>query len=375
MLAEYIAASIPLHVADGWTYLARAFQSIRAGDRNTAFHLAYYAELRAAMSLLASEGVGVFRRRHVAIGPECAPTIWRKDGYGTHDATWKLIGSWAEDNKRATTLLKCIRVEERTIDGWFDAADIRLMPRLSVAREWLTAWSIDLEYFEKDHKLRDHVSYRPGGIAQNTSREVVSSEEIIDPFFNIWSALEPSPDLGGAAIDRILLQRALTKAHSLFFSKSETWEVFLSRLEGVATPGFQQQLKDSSKREHYVFTWADNRSKTPSIQSVLARASLLLRIANGVCARRLDDAGVKKKELQFWWTSFGRDGGLWPEDADLDSFADLLWPEVVLALDDCERELDQMNSSCTVYDVGKILGPKVALTQFNRVPLWLLGVN
>ncbi len=375
LLAEYIAASIPLHVADGWTYLARAFESLRAGDQNTAVHLAYYAELRAAMSLLASEGVGVFKRRHVAIGPGCTPTMWRKRGCGTHDATWKLIDSWADDSKRVATLLTSVKVEERTIDDWFNAANIRLMPKQSVAREWLTAWSIDLEYFEKDHDLRDHVSYRPNRLGVDSTGETGSSEIIIEPILNIWNALEPSSDSGEAVIDRILLQRALTKAYDQFFSQSETWEVFLSRLEEVATAGFQKTLADPDKNEHYVFNWANNRSRIPSIQSVLARASLLLRIANGVCSRRLSEAGVKKQELRFWWNSYGKECGLWSEDEGLDSFADLLWPDVVFALEESERELDNMNSFCTVYDVGQILGPKVALTQLTRVPLWLLGLD
>ena len=374
-LAEYIAASIPLHAADGWVYLGRAFDSIRTGDMNTAVHLAYYAELRAAMSLLASEGVGVFNRRHVAIGPACTPTMWRSKAPGTHIATWKLLESWAKDRFRVTSLLTAIEVESRTIDEWFDAARISQITKYSVAQEWLKAWSIDLKYFERDHKYRNHISYRPGRIHPNDSREVEPYEDIIDPIFRTWDALEPSADWGGAAIDRVLLQRALTKAHEDYLSPYETWADFLLRLDDVASSAFQKQLTDFRMNEHYLFLWAGHPSRIPPFQAVLARATLLLRIASGVCARRLSNAGVTKQELQFWWTRFGEDGGLWSHDADLYSFADLLWPDVVFALDSSERELDQLNSSGTVYDIGQILGPQMALTQFNRVPLWLLGVD
>ena len=86
-LAEYIACSIPLHLADGWTFLARGLDAIKAGDSDSAIHMAYYAELRAAMSLLAGDGVGVFRSRHVAI----------EANYATSDlvnlGTTKLFGS------------------------------------------------------------------------------------------------------------------------------------------------------------------------------------------------------------------------------------------------------------------------------------------
>src|SRR5579863_7692654 len=41
-LAEYIAASAPLHCMDGWGFLARAVDSTCRGDANAARHFAYY---------------------------------------------------------------------------------------------------------------------------------------------------------------------------------------------------------------------------------------------------------------------------------------------------------------------------------------------
>lgn len=330
-LAEYIAASIPLHVADGWLYLARAFESVRSGDRNTAVHLAYYAELRAGMSLLASEGVGVFNNRHVAIGPAFAPTVWGSKSKRTHIATWKLLGSWAKDPVRVMTILTAIEVESRTISDWFDAASVRLR-KSAVAQEWLTAWSIDLKYFERDRGFRNNISYRPSKISPDEYKEIDSSGEVIDPIFRTWDALEPLSEWGGAAIDLLLLQRALTRAHKRF--PKESWADFLLRLEGSASSVLRNKLTDLSMMEHYVFNWAADRSrKNPPPQAVLARATLLLRIASGVCARRLTEAGVTKQEMKFWWSRFGEDGGLWSNHVDQDSFADLLWPDVVAVLE------------------------------------------
>src|SRR6185436_17477307 len=66
-LAAYIAASAPLHCADGWVFASRALAALVCGDANTARHMGYYAELRAAMSILASEGVGVFDKYHYVV--------------------------------------------------------------------------------------------------------------------------------------------------------------------------------------------------------------------------------------------------------------------------------------------------------------------
>src|SRR2546428_2970856 len=43
-LAEYIAASGPLHCADGWSYVGRSLACHAQGDTDAARHLAYYGE-------------------------------------------------------------------------------------------------------------------------------------------------------------------------------------------------------------------------------------------------------------------------------------------------------------------------------------------
>ena len=59
-LAEYLAIAAPTHCADGWSYLSRAMHSYFTGDSHSARHFAYYAELRAAQSILSAVGCGAF---------------------------------------------------------------------------------------------------------------------------------------------------------------------------------------------------------------------------------------------------------------------------------------------------------------------------
>ena len=370
MLAEYLAASIPLHVVDGWVFLARAFDSIKSGDRNTAMHLAYYAELRAAMSLLASEGVGVFNMCHVAIDQNYETKIWNRKG--THVVTWNLLKAWANDRSRVQTLLNAVKVELRTIDEWIGETVPTQTVKHLVAKDWLESWSVDIGAFEADREYRNHASYRPSTISPKSMVALNTATEIIDPLLKTWGALEPSSDSGGAAIDQVLLFRALTLAHNQSSLNQKNWFAFVDRLDNVASESLQTYLKNSINQKNDVLTWADNSKYPPPAQSVLARATLLLRIANGVCARHLADAGVAKQDLQFWWTGYGKNGGLWPDGDELDSFADL-WTEVYYALDDIEDELDSDSPLGTTYDLSQVLGPKLVLTQFSRVPLWLLG--
>src|SRR5438067_355249 len=82
-LSQYISASCLLHCADGWSYLGKAIVLLLRGDPHRCRHLAYYAELRAAMSLLAADGIGIFNNTHFVFdGPNSVTRLPRN--YNTH---------------------------------------------------------------------------------------------------------------------------------------------------------------------------------------------------------------------------------------------------------------------------------------------------
>ena len=131
-LGEYIASSTLLHLSDGWNYLSRAFDAASSGDRGSAYHLAYYGELRAAISLLAAEGIGIFNNRHIALNDRLEPTEFRRSKRrGTHQATWLLLSAWSKESERATRLLQAITVESKSLSEWLAAVGV-----VDAAREW-----------------------------------------------------------------------------------------------------------------------------------------------------------------------------------------------------------------------------------------------
>ena len=101
-LADYLAASAPTHCCDGWAFLGRAVASHLRGDPDTARHLVYYAELRAAMAMLATEGIGYFSRLHFSIDKQQKASIGARTG--THVATWAILEEWAFRNQAADLL-------------------------------------------------------------------------------------------------------------------------------------------------------------------------------------------------------------------------------------------------------------------------------
>ena len=370
-LAEYIAYSIPLHVADGWVFLARAFDAIKAGDRRSAVHMAYYAELRAAMSLLASEGVGIFRNRHVAIGHNYVTADF--SGPGTHVATWKLMEAWGNDPHRSSTVLDAITVEQRTINEWFDEANVSSSVQHLVAGDWLKEWSIDLSIFFGDRNLRNEVSYQPSRIIQSTSAAAVKAQ-VIDPLLRAWDPLQPSSDRGGALIDQDLLALALSRARDRQNLSQLQWEQFVDQHLPAASYSLRAYLKSPQSGAHDIFTWAQDASVPPKVNAVLSRATLLLRIANAVCALKLDQAHVMKDDLRFWWDSLGQDCGYWTPGDEPDTFAEL-WTDVSNAIGDIDVILQTYGSPITMSESHQVMGPAVSLTQHPRALFWLLGLD
>ena len=371
-LAEYIAYSVPLHVADGWTFLARALDAVKAGDGDSAIHMAYYAELRAAMSLLASEGVGIFDNRHVAIGPNSSTKDWR--GARTHQATWHLMDAWGSDVNRSAKILDAIRVEKRTISEWFDEAQILHSVQHIVGGRWLKEWSLDIDTFRKDRDLRNRVSYRPTKIVDSPNLGMDFKLQTIDPIIRTWEPLAPSDDEGGAFVDWDLLALALSHARDGTAMRAWEWHRFIDRQLSSAPPDLQAYLRNFQGGRYEILDRARETTSPPTVDSVLARATLLLRIANAVCAQRLDQASVLKEDLRFWWDRLGQDNGFWTQGGEPAPFSDL-WADVSNSINSISGAIKNHQSPVPMSTVHQIAGPVVPLTQCSRSLFWLLGLD
>ena len=371
-LAEYVAYSIPIHVADGWSFLARGLDAVKAGDVDSAIHMAYYAELRAAMALLAAEGVGVFNLRHVAIDANYATSDLV--GMGTHKVVWELLKKWGADAHRSPTILDAIRVEQRTISEWLDEANIGQPARGVVAGTWLNEWSIDLESFSDDHEARNEVSYRPRRmIATNVPVPGINSR-VVEPLLRIWDSLEPSPERGGAAIDVELLARALSYAYDRANRTIPEWNNFVDRELQSASCALRAILKRPLGSTDRIVSWAQQKSSPPTGNAVLARATLLLRVANAVCAQRLNQSRITRTDLEFWWNTVGLEYGLWANGDEPEDFADL-WGDVEDARIRVESTIRQCSSPISMPTIHSTFGTEATITQYPRALFWLLGLT
>lgn len=156
-LADYVELSAWGHVLDGWRYLSQAASSLLHADRQKALHLAYYAELRGALGILASSGIAVLNKKHFAI---TSTGELRWFGGPTHVKAWEAISAWVSQPTNVAAVIEALGLNTMAGVQWLELC--RATSGLTdIASHWLTTWSFDLTQLYDDKKARDEATYRP----------------------------------------------------------------------------------------------------------------------------------------------------------------------------------------------------------------------
>lgn len=388
-IRDYIAASIFNHCGDGWSLLGRALNLHIKGDTNSSVHLAYYAELRAAMSLLAAEGIGVFNNRHVIVTDTTVDlTPEQNRGLGrTHRFVWMALEHWAERKLSAETLGKIISPGSIALSDWLNAFGVssNLHP---IGCSWLKSWGIDIKQFGDDQVLRNNSSYRPSRILPRTATPASDSLAFLS---ELWHMCEPNPSSRFEEIDRYLLRASLAQAYqavqgidphlssnlasyrswveqnipTLYFGPAvqSSWVDFLT---------WRTQPNDSRiVKEAGQFTSVDDPNHH---LQVLARATLLLRIATGMSGNLLREAGFTKADLEFWWGPYAIDHGLIGGGTEISDFLDL-WADIGTALQDITTWETSCAATYSYNDLVMNISQQIfRLSECERITLWGLGI-
>jgi hypothetical protein len=379
-LSQYIVASSVLHCTDGWSYLGRAMLSLLRGDPHRALHCAYYAELRAAMSLLASEGIGVFDNKHFVIDGFNSVTALRT-GSGTHRFVWDCLEHWGSQRISGALFAKIVAPYARELDDWLQplgGASV-VAPQ---AKKWLLQWGMDLRMPRRDRDARNESSYRPDGIPSTWQLDPNDALTFVE---DVWRILEPSAGSPFDKIDRHILRLSL---ESVFRGRhgvepSEDRDGYAQLIAGVLE---RQALSPELKASLDHFLRRDGRSPDPKIftlsreppkeggdshASIVARALLLLRIASGSSAQLVRAAGFSGASIAFWWEVIGRGRGLWDGSRDPGDLIDL-WADIASSLDDISsfRRVVERDRR-TFHTIGRDLGATlVSLGSCERVAVW-----
>lgn len=341
-LADYIALSAVQHAFDGWAYWGRAVAAEISGDSNVASHLGYYAELRAAKAILASEGIGLFSNTLAVVeqGGRCVVTEVRAS---SHQVLWAALEGWINGNARSI-VFRLLKPFGHSIEDWLGHFPGSSSP---VAQQWLYRWGLDLQALASDRDSRNVASYEPSGCPP-TVRE--HSEKALDYVTRLWRSCQPTGVGATLALDRLVLRETLETVfrtgHPYARSARQAPTQYRKKVRrtveslslGPTSHKASLSVLDPRKIPEGMDIFeiakrtSDARTRT-HVTEVLSRAVLLLRLATACAHDLLAELGTDPRAAtQHWWESRHVRRGLWPVGHALDSFSDL-WDEADEALD------------------------------------------
>jgi len=179
-----LAADALVHLTEGWRFLSAALSSMLSNAPAQAIHFAYYAELRAAISLLSSHGIRVSDRDNSYIetnGASKKTSSWQS--MRTHNVVWKLWKDWAKTPAAEGLLLNQLKILPSVTIGHLKASVSRV-----AANPTLTRWALDLSMGD-EHKARNRASYEtPMARAPLQPMTTADFEFVRD----LWALAEPT---------------------------------------------------------------------------------------------------------------------------------------------------------------------------------------
>ncbi|MBD3195390.1 MAG: hypothetical protein GF317_10060 [Candidatus Lokiarchaeota archaeon] len=382
---EYIAASIILHCMDAWSYFGRAIGSLLNGDTKISRHLLYYSELRSGMSILASQGIGVFNNKHFIIHSRDRCKILTK--LRTHDFVWLALNFWIDNLNASSILRETISLEEKSLDIWLDLFGIRSGTKDSILKKFLLSIGFDLQLFNNDHNARDEVSYRPTTIIGTSA---TNYKQILNEVKVCWQLCEPNLRFGLQRIDQLLLKRLLhitfKATHPDGRSHKQNSREFKNKINNMLidlglsnerTNWWQSYFEYDSSSEK-VFSFIDgskNIKEDKYVFGMLYRALLLLRISSAFCEEYTrDNSSLTKSDLDFWWPNIGSNSGLWGAFDDVSYFSDL-WEDINLEIENLDLWISREDGEISQFGFQNDNHVStLRLASFERACLWSLGI-
>lgn len=361
-LCKYIAASIPTHCMDGWSFLSRAIHCSLRGDSTTAGHLAYYAELRAAMSLLASAGIGVFNNMHVVINKDGETLLFK--GLGTHNFAWLALEEWSLSQSAYNLVGELITFKSFTLSQWLTefGGKSNLSP---LASSLLKQFGLDLKSFSFDRQTRNSYSYRPSHLKRV---QYLSMSDRLSFIINLWNVFNPLLVTRFGNLDCYLLRKSLLATYQGIFAKKGDGGGIIradnrSSLDaGVQeSQSFKKKINSTMERlplssaaievctnffdtdlypEPELLKHAETHSSIEDAKhhlGMISRAALLLRFATGSCAQLINDHSFSQDALTLWLYELGLERGFWSSGDKPDFENDgpcILWEDIDQTIQD-----------------------------------------
>ena len=372
---ELLAAVVPNHCADGWTFLSQAISALLSGDIHTARHLAYYAQLRAALSFLGCNGIGIFNTINFAI--DSRQKRHRLDhnnknsyGLGTHEAVWRVLNDWSNELGNAKYFLESIAFRGVSVAENIDTLfpNTRHVPLIC---EIVKTWGVDLKNIAEDQNARNVSSYAVHALNLDCSDLTERLKLVRD----LWYLLEPDGAGGFPSLDRYLLRNffdLVVRNYEIKFKHRHCWSSSFLNLDPTT-----QQFVSSAFLERtdepddpVVFDYARDSNSSSRVHSMISRALMLLRVATLVVHSTLKKAGLDPvwSKLEPWLDSLGTTRGFWSKCSKPHDVMDL-WIDVEVGVFDLDDAL-KLNPQDQCIFTNSMSADMLHLSQTERAFMW-----
>ncbi|ELO0951733.1 hypothetical protein [Pseudomonas aeruginosa] len=324
--ATRLAAEQIFHMIEGWRYVSAATTAYLSHSKHTALHFAYYAELRAAISLLSWSGIRVRQKDHYYLDATGSKKIVTNSP--THKAVWGLWQHWV----KRPDAEKLFREQIRLTPG-VCLADVLKALQYVKPSQTLQSWGIDLAKIQDDHTARNNSSYEAFWIDAPLSR---MTEEDLKLILTLWKLLLPQDS--GLRFDSTLISFFVKEAlpamqaqtaqaqeggaagPSTLADSIEKIAATIAQNTGADLSAISRRL-DLSLYETTPFSLASSIDTKP--ENVLCRAFFLLRLS--MLATKLNLSLTRNNAATEWLANWFEHAGLWsrasliePHDSTLD---------------------------------------------------------
>lgn len=216
------------HCLVAWNYLSQALIALLNGQDDIAVHLAYYSELRAANSLLASTGVANKELKSYYLNQN---NQRRACEVPTHNFIREIWKNWCNraDSQEAFSTLKVYPA--------ITIADVSQAMGLSANHNNpLLKWGYELVEFSKDHRSRNVASYQIK--SAYTAIEPLDEKDYCKFVFTLWEHLISTGSPGNLFFERLYAQYiihgvCLDFANSASETDDNKEAVFLSQQQKI----------------------------------------------------------------------------------------------------------------------------------------------
>lgn len=371
-LIEATAAAAPNHCIDGWSYASRSLSALLAGDLHAARHLAYYAQLRAGLSILAHLGIGIFNGINFAIQANGAVVKLDVKGLGTHSAVWAALESWVSEPAMARQFLDLVRIGNSSLSDCLDA----IWPgasKTAIAGSLIAAWGLDLKRGETEHVARNMSSYNPQGfdVMPDDPGDRLAFVE------SFWDLFQPTSSNKFDLLDRSLLRALLWQQHDLIGAGPKTagainqrYDQLPENVKRIASKAFL--VGQTEPHEPKLLKLSRSPKKPALATHMIARALLLLRAATGFTVSNFQDAGVslEKGDLRPWIDNVAVARGFWGKTPLADPSD--LWEDVRIALQDLAKSKTPRVTSLNDW-VRRFPAGLPMISEAERIGVWSFG--